>query len=103
MDSIINRLTEIEETASSIVEHAEEQKAVLDKEYDEKRRRFDEELEEKTRARIQTIQSKLDKDTSEILDGQNGAGGKEIQALKEDYAERHTEYAKNILKWITEV
>ena len=33
MDSIINRLTEIEETASSIVEHAEEQKAVLDKEY----------------------------------------------------------------------
>ena len=99
MDSIINRLTEIEETASSIVEHAEEQKAV----FDEKRRRFDEELEEKTRARIQTIQSKLDKDTSEILDGQNGAGGKEIQALKEDYAERHTEYAKNILKRITEV
>ena len=63
MDSIINRLTEIEETASSIVEHAEEQKAVLDQEYDEKRRKFDAELEEKTQARIQTIQNKVKEET----------------------------------------
>lgn len=69
MDSIINRLTEIEETASSIVEHAEEEKAVLDKEYDEKRRNFDAELSEKTRERIQAIRDKLDRDSSEILDG----------------------------------
>ena len=103
MDSIINRLTEIEETASSIVEHAEAQKAVLDKEYDEKRRSFDEELSEKTREHIQAIQDKLDWDSSEILDGENGAGSREIQALEREYSERHTEYARNILKRITEV
>ena len=34
MDSILNKLTEIEKTASAIVEHAEAQKEVLDKEYD---------------------------------------------------------------------
>ena len=103
MDSIINRLTEIEETASSIVEHAEEEKAVLDKEYDERRRNFDAELSEKTRERIQAIRDKLDRDSSEILDGGNGAGGREIQALRQEYSERHTEYARNILKRITEV
>ena len=68
MDSIINRLTEIEETASSIVEHAEEQKAVLDQEYDEKRRKFDAELEEKTQARIQTIQNKVKEETSKLVE-----------------------------------
>ncbi len=103
MGSIINRLTEIEETASSIVEHAEAQKAILDKQYDEKRRSFDEELSEKTREHIQAIQDKLDRDSSKILDGENGVGSREIQALEQEYSERHTEYARNILKRITEV
>ena len=33
MDSIVKKLSEIESAASSIVEHAEVQKEVLDKEY----------------------------------------------------------------------
>ena len=45
MDSIVNKLTEIEDAASAIVAHAETQKEVLDREYDEKRRAFDEDLE----------------------------------------------------------
>ena len=36
MESIVNKLTEIEEAASAIVTHAEAQKEVLDKEYEEK-------------------------------------------------------------------
>ena len=36
MESIINKLTEIEIAASAIAEHAELQKSVLDKEYEEK-------------------------------------------------------------------
>ena len=35
MESIINKLTEIESAASAIAEHAELQKSVLDKEYEE--------------------------------------------------------------------
>ena len=103
MDSIINRLTEIEETASSIVEHAEEQKAVLDQEYDEKRRKFDAELEQKTQARIQTIQNKVKEETSKLVEGQSGTGGMEVELLRKEYEQRHTEYARNILKRITEV
>ena len=40
MESIINKLTEIESAASAIAEHAELQKSVLDKEYEEKRKQF---------------------------------------------------------------
>ena len=37
MESIVNRLTEIEDAATAIVQHAEDQKEALNKEYDEKR------------------------------------------------------------------
>ena len=42
MDSIVNKLTEIEDAASAIVAHAETQKEILDREYEEKRKAFDE-------------------------------------------------------------
>ena len=36
MDSILNKLTEIESAAVSIVQHAEAEKSILDEKYDEK-------------------------------------------------------------------
>ena len=103
MDSIVNRLTEIEDAASAIVRHAEEQKEVLDQEYDKKRREFDDELEEKTQARLNTIREDLEKKTSALLDSQSGCSETLIQALQDEYEEKHTEYAQEILRRITEV
>ena len=103
MDSIVNRLTEIEDTASAIVQHADEQKEALDKEFDEKRRAFDAELEKKTQDRIDAIRAELEKRTSGLLDSQNGSSDAAIEALQQEYNERHTEYARSILKRITEV
>ena len=103
MDSIVNKLTEIEDAASAIVAHAETQKQALDREYDEKRRAFDEELEKQTQARINAIREALEKNTSDILDSQNGASTETIRALQKEYEEKHTEYAHEILRRITEV
>ena len=102
MDSIVNKLTEIEDAASAIVAHAETQKEVLDREYDEKRRAFDEDLEKQTQARINAIRDELEKNTSGILDSQNGASTETIRALQKEYEEKHTEYAHEILRRITE-
>ena len=84
MESIVNRLTEIEDAASAIVQHAEDQREALNKEYDEKRRKFDEELEKKTQARIKAIQEKLEKNTSQLLDDQSGTSDAVIQALQKE-------------------
>ena len=78
-------------------------KEILDKEYAEKRRAFDEDLEKKTQARINAIRDGLEKNTSGILDSQNGASTETIRSLQKEYEERHTEYAHEILKRITEV
>lgn len=103
MDSIINKLTEIEDAASAIVEHADSQKEALNKEYDEKRKAFDEELEKQTQARLSAIREELEKNTSGILDSQNDASTETIRALQKEYEEKHTEYAHEILRRITEV
>ena len=59
MDSILNKLTEIESAAVSIVQHAEAEKSILDEKYDEKRRQFDLELEAETKKQIQAIQKMI--------------------------------------------
>lgn len=103
MDSIVRKLSEIESAASAIVEHAEAQKEVLDREYREKRTRFDNDLEKKTSGEIQKIRDHLEKKTQELLDAQSGGRCDTIAALEREYEEHHSAYAQDILKRITEV
>lgn len=103
MDSILNKLTEIESATVSIVQHAEAEKSILDEKYDEKRRQFDLELESETKKQIQAIQDDLQKKTSQILSSQSDESLAQIKALQKEYEENHTLYAQKILRKITEV
>ncbi len=103
MDSIVEKLSEIESAATNIVEHAESQKEVLEQEMRTKREQFDAELEAKTQQKIQVIRDDLAQKTSEILKGQTGSNDSVIETLKSDFEANHTAYAKEILKRITEV
>ena len=103
MDSILNKLTEIESAAVSIVQHAEAEKSILDEKYDEKRRQCDLELEAETKKQIQAIQDDLQKKTSLILSSQSDESLAQINALQKEYEENHTLYAQKILRKITEV
>ena len=100
MDSVIDKLTEIEQTASAIVAHAEEEKAEIDREYDERRKKFDQKLEEETMVRIR---EGLESDKKHLLTGQEESSRELIASLQEEYTKNHTVYAENILKRITEV
>lgn len=103
MDAILDKLTEIENAASAIVRHAEEQKDVLGQEFDEKRKKFDEDLENKTKARLEKIREQLEKEQSRVLNSSSGASEDTICSLWKEYEEKHTEYAHEILRRITEV
>lgn len=103
MDSIINKLTEIESTASAIVQHAEAEKSALDEKFDKKRMDFDKELEADTQRQIQGIRDKLESETSRILSGQSQESQDELDALQKEYDEKHSDYAHEILRRITEV
>ena len=103
MDSVINKLTEIEQTASAIVAHAEAEEEKLDREYEEKRKAFDRQMEEETKARIEKIQEGLEHDKENLLTGQENTSRELIASLQKEYEEKHTLYAEDILKRITEV
>ena len=93
MDSIINKLTEIESAASAIVQHAEAEKSALDEKFDKKRMDFDKELEADTQRQIQEIRDKLEAETSRILSGQSQESQDELNALQKEYDEKHSDYA----------
>ena len=103
MDSILNKLTEIESAASAIVAHAEARKEVLDREYHDKRIKFDTEMEEKTSAEIQKIRSDMEARIMAVLDSQSGNHSNALVKLEQEYEQNHTQYAQDILKRITEV
>ena len=103
MDAILDKLTEIENAASAIVRHAEEQKDVLGQEFDEKRKKFDEDLENKTKARLEKIREQLEKEQSRVLNSSSGASEDTICSRRKESEAKHTEYAHEILRRITEV
>lgn len=67
---------------------------------------FDKELEADTQRQIQGIRDKLESETSRILSGQSQESQEsqdELDALQKEYDEKHSDYAHEILRRITEV
>ena len=64
---------------------------------------FDKELEADTQQRIREIRDKLESEISRILSGQNQESQDELDALQKEYDEKHSDYAHEILRRITEV
>lgn len=103
MDSIVKRLSEIETSAASIVEHAESQKEVLDREMADKKAAFDEALKSDTKEKLQSIRTQLKNRMEEELAGLRQASEDTVRAYNEEYETKHEEYAQAILARITEV
>lgn len=58
MDSIISKLSEVESAAELIVQHAEEQKHILDEQMKEKTDKFDRELAADTEKKLSEIRGR---------------------------------------------
>lgn len=101
MDAVAKQLGEIEKTAKSIVEHAEEQKFIIGQDLQHKRDEFDKELEVQTRKEIDQIRKESEDKMNDSLAGQRVDNERFIEALKDDFKENHTQYAKEIVKRIT--
>ena len=103
MNSIVNKLSDIESTAEAIVAHAEEQKPALEREIQDKRDAFDQKLEAETQKKLQAIRNELKKNTDKILEEQRLKNRSTIEALIQDFEVNHTKYAQQIVAQIIEV
>ncbi|MEF9840011.1 MAG: hypothetical protein RR791_03575 [Lachnospiraceae bacterium] len=82
MNSIIEKLSEIESAAISIITNAEEQKKILDTEMEEKQRKFDADLAADTNQKITKIHSDLKSQMEEQLATQKQESLETIKSYK---------------------
>ena len=84
MESVINKLTEIEAAASGILEGAANQNKVLDQQHSERIDAFDQKLDADTVRRLQNVQSELKNRTdTELLHLRSGTA--DLLASLDDY------------------
>lgn len=102
MNTIVKKLSEMEHAASAIVKHAEEEKHSLELQIQKERDLYDSKLEEETQAKLAQIRKQMEEKMSEILEQERKKDSIEIEKLKQDFEEHHTEYAKTIVKEILE-
>lgn len=62
MEELLNKLSEIENAARSIMEAADRSKQALSEEMEKKQKAFDRQLEQETDARIEQIRSDLERE-----------------------------------------
>ena len=103
MDAILDKLTEIEMQRLRLFVMQKSKKTYLDRNLMKNGKKFDEDLENKTKARLEKIREQLEKEQSRVLNSSSGASEDTICSLRKEYEEKHTEYAHEILRRITEV
>lgn len=103
METIAEKLSEIEMTARSIVDGAQEQKHQMEMKMQKQRDTFDADMEKETNEKILKIQSDLATNMENLLKKQEEQNNNEIEVLKQDFKEHHSKYARQILERVIKV
>lgn len=103
MERIAEKLSEIEMTARSIVDGAQEQKHQMEMKMQKQRDTFDADMEKETNEKILKIQSDLATNIENLLKKQEEQNNNEIEVLKQDFKEHRSEYARQILERVIKV
>ena len=103
MERIAEKLSEIEMTARSIVDGAQEQKHQMEMKMQKQRDTFDADMEKETNEKIFKIQSDLATNMENLLKKQEEQNNNEIEVLKQDFKEHRSEYARQILERVIKV
>ncbi len=103
MDAIVERLADIEATAEAIVQSAEDQKKEIERQIQAQRDTFDRKLSEETEQRLSVIRAQEEEKMARMLEEQAKQNRDTLDELAREFDEHHTEYAKEILRRITEV
>lgn len=103
MDSIVKKLSEIETSAVSIIDHTKIEKDSMKNDMLEQQKKFDAELEENTLNELNSIRNRLEQKMEDELKKQQQMSADTIKAYESEYKTQHEIYAHNILSHITEV
>ena len=98
MDTVINKLWEIEEAAGAIADEANVRKKAFAKEMEERTAAFDAQLEAETNKRIEELRARMEIEMNERLEKQRNDSQNVLRAMEQRYQEHHTEYVEELFK-----
>lgn len=98
MDTVIDKLSEIEAAAQAITDEANTRKKAFAQEMEQKTADFDAELEKETSARICKVQESMEADMNRKLAQQKADSETLIRRIAENYEKKHETYAEALFK-----
>lgn len=96
MDTVIEKISEIESAATSIMESANERKKAIAKEMEERTAAFDAQLEAETNKKIEELRASMEINMNHRLEKQRTGSKKVLKAMEKRYEEHHTQYVEDL-------
>ncbi|WP_367567141.1 ATPase [Lacrimispora sp.] len=101
MDAVIEKISEIESSATSIMEAAAQRKKTFFKEMEERTAAFDAQLEKETEKELEELRASMEISMNERLKKQQSDSQKLLETMEKQFKEHHTQYAENLFHTIT--
>ena len=102
MDTIVNKISEIETAAVKIMNESALQKKELDEESKQRMDAYDADVDKKTEAKLADIRASLENQKKAELSSLKEAAARTIMTLEKEYSENHETLAAGILKQMIE-
>lgn len=102
MDTVLNKISEIESAASQIMEEANARKKAFARKMEEKTTAFDTELETETSKKISELRAQMEVDMKAKLSKQQSDADQVLKGMEENYKAHHSAYAKKLFHALTE-
>ena len=96
MDTVIEKISEIESAATSIMDDANMRKKAFAAEMEERTAAFDAELEAETNKRIEALRASMEIDMKNRLEKQRSDSNRVLKAMEKRYEYHHTQYVEEL-------
>ena len=102
MDTVIKKISEIEEAASSIMEAANIRKKAFAQELAKRTEDFDHQLDLMTEQQLTDLRARMETEMQAKLSKQQSDADQLLQQMESNYNEHHTEYANELFQSLIE-
>lgn len=102
MNTVIKRISEIEDAASTIMESANASKKAFAQEMEERTREFDRDLEEQTDQGIKEFRKRMESEMSGRQKQQKAKAEEQLQRMEQSFEECHEQYVNTLFSMLTE-
>ena len=98
MDTVIKRISEIEQSAVAVMDDAAARNKAFAAEMEEKTRRFDQTADEETEKKLQSLRREMETRMNLELSGQKAEAEKQLVQMEKNYELHHEAYVKKLFQ-----